>query len=100
MKADRIFKAMGEPQRMELLRHLHEGGEQSVGALTEKVAITQQAVSLHLKVLESAGLVEARKEGTRHLYAVKREGFQQARAFLDGFWSNKLKSLKKVAERK
>jgi DNA-binding transcriptional ArsR family regulator len=100
MGAERVFKAMAEPSRLELLRLLQADGEQSVNDLTEKVDITQQAVSLHLKVLENAGLVQARREGTRSLYVVKPEGFKLAGDFLAGFWGDRLGSLKKVAERK
>jgi DNA-binding transcriptional ArsR family regulator len=99
MGAERVFKAMAEPSRLELLRLLQADGEQSVNDLTEKVDITQQAVSLHLKVLESAGLVQARREGTRSLYVVKPEGFRLACDFLASFWGDKLGALKKFAER-
>jgi DNA-binding transcriptional ArsR family regulator len=100
MGAERVFKAMAEPSRLELLRLLQADGEQSVNDLTEKVDITQQAVSLHLKVLENAGLVQARREGTRSLYVVKPEGFKLAGDFLASFWGDKLGALKKVAEQK
>jgi DNA-binding transcriptional ArsR family regulator len=36
--------------------------------------VSQQAVKQHLAVLDRAGLVEARREGTRHVYAVWRSG--------------------------
>jgi DNA-binding transcriptional ArsR family regulator len=100
MKTATIFKAIAEPRRMELLQILREKGELSVGELADKVSVTQQAVSLHLKVLENAGLVEARRSGTRHLYAVRLSGFKPASEFLDAFWGEKLKGLKTLIEKK
>jgi DNA-binding transcriptional ArsR family regulator len=100
MKAATIFKAIAEPRRIELLQILRDRGELSVGELAERVSVTQQAVSLHLKVLETAGLVEARRDGTRHLYAVRHDGFVPANEFLASFWGEKLKNLKAQVEKK
>jgi DNA-binding transcriptional ArsR family regulator len=100
MKAAIIFKAIAEPQRVELLQILRAQGELSVGELAQNVSVTQQAVSLHLKVLETAGLVEARRSGTRNLYAVRLDGFKPAREFLDVFWTEKLMGLKSLIEKK
>ena len=44
-------------------------------AIADEVDVSQQAVSQHLAVLDRAGLVEARKEGTRSVYAVRPAGF-------------------------
>jgi DNA-binding transcriptional ArsR family regulator/uncharacterized protein YndB with AHSA1/START domain len=85
MTAEAAFKALAEPRRMELLQILRDNGELSVGELAECVSVTQQAVSLHLKVLETAGLVQTRRDGTRHLYAVRKDGFRATKQFLDGF---------------
>ena len=100
MNTQTILKAIAEPRRAQLLAILRDEGSLSVGELAERVDVTQQAVSLHLKVLESAGLVEARREGTRHLYAVKREGFRPVQDFVAEFWAEPLSSLKKTLEKK
>jgi DNA-binding transcriptional ArsR family regulator len=98
MDAQAVLRALAEPRRRELLEILRDAGTLSVGELSERVAVTQQAVSLHLRVLEEAGLVEARREGTRHLYAVKPGGFRPVEEFVSGFWRNKLGELKKESE--
>lgn len=97
MKTGLVLKALAEPRRQELLELLR-GGPRAVVDLAERVDITQQAVSQHLKVLEEAGLVEAHREGTRHIYAVRPEGFAPIEAFVRGFWDTRLEVLKKVAE--
>lgn len=92
-----VLKALAEPRRQELLALLREG-PRAVVELAEQVEVTQQAVSQHLKVLEQAGLVEARREGTRHLYAVRPEGFAPVEAFVRNFWDSRLATLKKEVE--
>jgi DNA-binding transcriptional ArsR family regulator len=100
MKEQKVLKAIAEPRRREVLALLREKGTMSVGEIAERVAVTQQAVSLHLRVLEDAGLVEARREGTRHLYAVKPEGFKPAHEFVQAFWGIHLPKLKREVEKK
>lgn len=100
MKEQKVLKAIAEPRRREVLALLRENGTMSVGEIAERVAVTQQAVSLHLRVLEDAGLVEARREGTRHLYAVKPEGFKPAYEFVQAFWGERLPRLKREVEKK
>ena len=65
------LKALGEPRRVEILELLRER-PRSVGEIAERVAVSQQAVSQHLAVLDDAGLVEARREGTRAIYGAVR----------------------------
>lgn len=100
MGTQTALKAIAEPRRRQLLTVLRDAGELSVGDLAERVDVTQQAVSLHLKILEEAGLVEARREGTRHLYAVRPDGFRPVQEFVDQFWGGQLAALKQTLENK
>ena len=59
----RRFGALAEPRRLEILQVLLEG-EQNVGGLTRKLGTTQPNVSRHLRVLQEAGFVGRRAEGT------------------------------------
>lgn len=81
-----VFEALGEPVRRLILEHL-AAGEQPVGplvtALQSRLAISQPAVSQHLKVLLEANLVSVRAAGTRRLYALNQAGLDDARAWLD-----------------
>lgn len=60
---DRSFAALADPTRRALLARLAEG-EATVQDLARPFAISQPAISRHLKVLEDAGLIETRIEGT------------------------------------
>jgi DNA-binding transcriptional ArsR family regulator len=94
-----VMKALGEPRRiaiLELLRH----GPRAVGEIAEKVDVSQQAVSQHLAILDRAGLVEARREGTRNVYAVRPSGFAPAVEFVQSFWEPRLRALKEEIEKK
>jgi DNA-binding transcriptional ArsR family regulator len=93
------LKALSEPRRVEILELLRDR-PRSVGEIAERVDISQQAVSQHLAVLDQAGLVEARREGTRSIYAVRPEGFAPVEAFVRTFWTDKLAALKRDVEKK
>ena len=93
------FKALSEPRRVEILRLLRTG-PRPVGEIANEIDVTQQAASQHLAVLDKAGLVEARKAGTRHLYSIKPDGFAPVAAFVEGFWTPRLATLKKEIEKK
>jgi DNA-binding transcriptional ArsR family regulator len=98
-KAALALKALGEPRRVEILQLLRAGAR-SVGDLADAVDVSQQAVSQHLAVLHDAGLVEARREGTRHLYAVRPAGFAPVESFVRAFWDMRLSDLKDEIEKK
>lgn len=57
-------------------------------------------MSQHLRVLEEAGLVMHRREGTRHLYELDSSGVVVLREWVDGFWNEALARFKAVAETK
>jgi DNA-binding transcriptional ArsR family regulator len=93
------FKALGEPRRVEILRLLR-AGPRPVGEIAAEIEVSQQAASQHLAVLGKAGLVEARREGTKHLYSITPEGFAPVAAFVEAFWGPKLATLKEEVEKK
>jgi len=62
---DTAFAAMADPTRRAILTRLAQGGEATVAELAAPFAMTQPAVSQHLKVLERAGLITRRIDGQR-----------------------------------
>ncbi len=87
--AAHVLDALGDPTRRRVLELLR-GGERSVRELTDDCAVSQPAVSQHLRVLREAGLVEVRPEGARRLYRVDPDGLGDVRAWVDGFWDHAL----------
>jgi DNA-binding transcriptional ArsR family regulator len=92
-----IFEAIAQPTRREILRLL-AAGELSAGDVGARFAVTQPAISQHLKALKSAGLVSERREGTRRLYSVRPEGMGDLHDFLAEVMPSRLERLKQVAE--
>jgi len=94
---DTALKAISEPRRREILRLLG-AGELSAGEIASRFDVTQPAISQHLAVLAAAGLVVARKEGTKRMYRAVPQRFDEIRAYLAGFWATGLDRLKAEAE--
>src|SRR5215207_2160949 len=65
---DAVFKALADPTRRDLLDALFAQDGQTLTALEERVPMTRFGVMKHLKVLEEAGLVVARKRGREKLH--------------------------------
>lgn len=81
---DTVFAALADPTRRAILRRLARG-EASVGDLAEPFAMSQPAVSKHLKVLEGAGLIERRVDRQRRPARLRAEPMREAVAWLTEF---------------
>jgi ArsR family transcriptional regulator len=80
-----LFSVLGDPTRLKLLRllfHQREPDALCVNALAFRLRVTQSAVSQHLKVLKSAGLVKGEKQGYRVHYFVKKEALSNAKEII------------------
>ena len=76
-----VFGVLGEPRRRMIL-DLVRDGERSVGELVEALAMSQPAVSKHLRVLREAGLVQARVDEQRRLYRLRPEPLRELDTWL------------------
>lgn len=94
----RVLDALGDPTRRTVLTLLR-GGERSVREITDATAVSQPAVSQHLRVLRDAGLVTVRPVGARRLYRVDLDGLAGLRAWVDRFWDDALTAFVTHAER-
>ena len=97
MAVDAALRAIGEPRRREILRLVWDA-ERSSGEIASHFDITGPAVSQHLKVLREAGLVNERRDGTRHLFSVNHLGLRELRDQLAWMWDDSLADLKRIAE--
>lgn len=68
---DAVFKAMGDPIRIKILRMLAENGEMCVCKITENLGMTQSSVSHHLSALKSVDLVSVRRCGQWSYYSLR-----------------------------
>ena len=65
---DKVFKALADPTRRKLLDRLHAENGQTLGELCERLAMTRQAVTKHLGILEAANLVSTLRHGREKLH--------------------------------
>lgn len=76
------FSALGDATRFAIVERLLKEGELSAGALLDAGPISPPAISRHLKVLHSAGIVNKRIDKQRRMYSVRPEAVQAI-----GTWS-------------
>jgi DNA-binding transcriptional ArsR family regulator len=95
---DKAFQAFADPTRRRVFERLRRR-TRSVREIAQGMDVSRPAVSQHLKVLQEAGLVRVRSEGTRRLYSVAPHGLEAVRDWLDGFWDEALSAFKAAAER-
>ena len=95
MTATTAIEVLAEPSRRRILDVLRSG-EQPVHVLVERVALSQPAVSKHLRVLREAGLVSVRADGQRRLYRVRTEPLVELDEWLEPYrrmWNASLDQL-------
>ncbi len=98
MAMDAQLQALAEPRRRQILALIGDG-ERSAGDIAAHFEITRPAISQHLAVLREAGLVTARRDGTRRLYSARPQGVVEIRAWIDRFWRDGLERLRAEAEK-
>lgn len=80
---DRVFKALADPTRREILRLLAKG-EATAGELADRFQITAPSMSHHFNVLKDAGLIDGRREGQQIVYTLNTTVYQDViRSLLD-----------------
>lgn len=84
-----IFAALADPTRRGIFDDLRDH-PQSVSELAEVRPVSRPAVSQHLRVLEKAELVFAVPKGSHRIYAVRPEGLDALRSYLDQMWDQAL----------
>ena len=86
-----VLDALGDPSRRLIVDRLSIG-PMPVGVLAASLPLSRPAVSQHLKVLKTAGLVRVQAEGTRRLYQLDPDGLDVIRQYFDRFWRQALAS--------
>jgi DNA-binding transcriptional ArsR family regulator len=89
MSYQEIFTALADPTRRQIFESL-VGAAKSVNELAESQTVSRPAVSQHLKILRTAGLVNMEPKGNHRMYLIKRDGLEELRQYLDRFWSDAL----------
>jgi DNA-binding transcriptional ArsR family regulator len=94
---DAVLKAIASPRRRAILRLVWDE-ERSSGEIAGHFDISWPAISQNLRVLEDAGLVRSRRNGTTRLYRVDRARLGPLRGVLMQMWESDLDELARLAE--
>jgi DNA-binding transcriptional ArsR family regulator len=93
-----LLSAIASPRRLEILRLVWDE-ERSAGYIRDAMPdVTFGAVSLQLRALSDAGLVQSRAEGRQRFYRAKREALAPVASMLKRMWDDALWRLKLAAE--
>jgi DNA-binding transcriptional ArsR family regulator len=98
--ADRVFAALANPTRRDVLDLLLDG-PRPVQDIAERFDMARPSVSEHLKVLRDAGLVTETRHGRQRHYAVQPEPLQDLQRWLgpyERFWRGKLGDLREFLD--
>ena len=99
-RGDVVFRAIADPTRREILRLLR-GGRRSVGDLASNFSQSRPAISKHLRLLRSAGLVVTHERGAARLCELNAKPLRAVDDWLrdyERFWRDSLRSLKRHLE--
>ena len=100
MNSERVFSALSNPVRRQLLEHLIEG-PRTPGRLARQFDLSRPAVSEHLRVLREAGLIEEKISGRERLYSLNAQPLALVSDWLRPFeiyWRKRLSALKGILE--
>ena len=97
---DAVFRAIADPTRREILSLLR-GGRQTVGEIAGNFPMSRPAISKHLRLLRSAGLVVTRQDGTARLCGLNAKPLRAINDWLrdyETFWGETMRNLKGYVE--
>jgi DNA-binding transcriptional ArsR family regulator len=100
-RAAPVFAALGDETRLALVARLSSEGPLSITRLTAGSAVTRQAVTKHLDVLATAGLVSDVRRGRERIWELELEKMEAARTYLQHVskrWDEALDRLKQFVE--
>jgi DNA-binding transcriptional ArsR family regulator len=96
-----VFAALGDETRLAVLATLSDGRPHSIARLTAGTDLSRQAVTKHLRVLATAGVVRGERSGRESLFALEPRRIADVRDYLDQVsrqWDEALSRLKARVE--
>jgi DNA-binding transcriptional ArsR family regulator len=101
MAAADIFRALGDPIRLEIVHRLTRGRRCTISAISEGLGITRQGARKHLQVLADAHVVALQPEGRDVLVSLEPETLDQAKLYIaeiERRWDARLDALRRLVE--
>ena len=101
LEAAPVFAALGDETRLRLITRLGEGRPLSITALADDQPMSRQAVTKHLRVLETAGLVRSARAGREQHWELEAQRLDEAKGWLETLskrWDEGLERLRAFVE--
>ncbi len=98
--AQPTFRALSDPTRRGILRHLAQR-DMTIAEVAQNFDMTRAAIKKHLTVLSDGGLITVRARGREKINALNKDGFAPLLTWLetfDQFWDDRLAALKSAIE--
>ena len=92
-----MLDAVGDPVRRRIVDRL-AAGPLAVSQIAERMPVGRPAISMHLRLLLSAGVVSAQRAGNRRLYRLNPEAMRELQDYFHGYWEQALAAFKDAAE--
>lgn len=102
MSAAHIFKALGDPVRLEMVQRLSDGANYTIGKLSNDLGITRQGARKQIQVLVAANVVHLVPQGRETRVMLDTNSLEIGRQFiakLEKQWDQRLQALKDFAEK-
>ncbi len=102
MAVENIFKALGDPVRLEMITRLSDGSSYTIGRLSEDLGVTRQGARKQIQALVSAEVIELHPAGRETRVTLNTTSLHEARLFitkLEQQWDQRLLTLKELMEK-
>lgn len=102
MVAYELFRALGDPTRLEIVQRLSSGEKYTITTVSFGLGITRQAARKHLNLLEKANLIILEHKGRDTSVRLENETLRQGKAFiaqLEQQWDSRLEALRQVVDK-
>jgi DNA-binding transcriptional ArsR family regulator len=96
-----LFDALGDPNRLRIITRLCDGGPSSTTEVTQVVAVSRQAATKHLMLLEAVGLVSSERKGRERIWRVQPKPLTDASDYLTALsrrWDRAIDRLRAYVE--
>ena len=96
-----LFDALGDPNRLRIVTRLCDGGPCSTSQVTQIVAVSRQAATKHLVLLEAVGLVSSERHGRERIWRIEPKPLTDASEYLTTLskrWDNAIDRLRAYVE--
>ena len=96
-----MFDALGDPNRLRIVTRLCDGGPCSTSQVTQVVAVTRQAATKHLLLLEAVGLVSSERQGRERIWRIEPKPLADASDYLTTLskrWDDAINRLRAYVE--